>query len=73
VSAQRLDDERIDRDDIRAKFAQLGGGVQDTAAKARTPLLSAGAAAVVVLVVLAFLLGRRRGRASRTVVEVRRV
>ena len=65
--------ESIDRDDIKAKFEELQGSLDDTAESARPPLLVVGTAVVVVLVVLAFILGRRRGRASRTVVEVRRV
>ncbi len=64
---------RIDKDDIRAKFSEFKDSLDTTAEAARTPLLGAGVAVVVVLVVLAFLLGRRRGRAGRTVVEVRRV
>ena len=63
----------ISRDDIKAKFAELNDSLGSTAESARTPLLGAGAVALVVLVVLAFWLGRRRGRSSRTVVEVRRV
>ena len=63
----------IGKDDIRAKFTELKNSLDDTAESARTPLLTTGVAVLVVLVVLAFLLGRRRGRSSRTVVEVRRV
>ncbi|WP_420638091.1 hypothetical protein [Candidatus Poriferisocius sp.] len=63
----------ISRQDILAKFEELRGGVDHTAASARSPILAGCATAVVLLVVLAFLLGRRRGRASRTLVEVRRV
>lgn len=65
--------ESIDRDDIKAKFEELRGSLGDTAESVRNPMRATGIAVVVVLVVLAFFLGRRRGRASRTVVEVRRV
>ncbi|WP_420433054.1 hypothetical protein [Candidatus Poriferisocius sp.] len=73
MSDMEMDRESIGRDDIQAKFEDLKHSLDRTAEAARTPMLTAGIAIVAVLVVLAFLLGRRRGRASRTVVEVRRV
>ena len=73
MSDVEMEHESIDRDDIRAKFEDLKHSLDHTAEAARTPMLSAGIAIVAVVVVLAFLLGRRRGRAGRTVVEVRRV
>ncbi|WP_419925648.1 hypothetical protein [Candidatus Poriferisocius sp.] len=68
-----MEPEPIDRDDIRAKFEDLKTSLDHTADAARAPMLAVGIGTVAVLVVLAFLLGRRRGRAGRTVVEVRRV
>jgi hypothetical protein len=68
-----MEHESIGRDDILAKFEDLKHSLDHTAEAARTPMLAAGIAVAAVLVMLAFLLGRRRGRASRTVVEVRRV
>lgn len=68
-----MEHESIGRDDIQAKFEDLKHSLDHTAESARTPMLAAGIAIAAVLVMLAFLLGRRRGRASRTVVEVRRV
>ncbi|MCY3578642.1 MAG: hypothetical protein OXH53_15150 [bacterium] len=65
--------EAITKDDIQARFEELKRSLDGTAEAARTPALSGGIAILAGLVALAFLLGRRRGRASRTVVEVRRV
>ncbi len=65
--------EAISRDDIQAKFEELKHSLDGTAETARTPALAGGIVVLAVLVALAFMLGRRRGRASRTVVEVRRV
>lgn len=65
--------EAINRDDIQAKFEELKHSLDGTAEAARTPALAGGIVVSAVLVALAFMLGRRRGRASRTVVEVRRV
>ena len=68
-----LDHEVISRDDIRDKLAELRGDLGQTTEAARAPMLGVGAAAIVGLAAVAFWLGRRRGRAARTVVEVRRV
>ena len=68
-----MERESINRDDIQAKFEDLKHSLDHTSEAARTPMLATGIAIVAVLAVLAFLLGRRRGRANRTVVEVRRV
>ncbi len=64
---------RITRDDLEAKLRDMAGDLDDTVETAR-PTLLAGAAAVAVLVVLvAYLLGRRSGRARSAVVEIRKV
>lgn len=73
MSDAAMERESINRDDIQAKFEDLKHSLDHTAEAARTPMLGAGIAIVAALAVLAFLLGRRRGRANRTVVEVRRV
>jgi len=63
----------VTRADIEAKLAQIKGVTDDTTEvaeeAAKTGLVVAGVAVVVV----AFLLGRRRGRKKSTIVEVRRV
>jgi MYXO-CTERM domain-containing protein len=63
----------VTRADIEAKLAEIRGVTDDTTEvaeeAAKTGLVIAGVAVVVV----AFLLGRRRGRKKSTIVEVRRV
>jgi LPXTG-motif cell wall-anchored protein len=63
----------VTRADIEAKLAQIKGVTDDTTEvageAAKTGLVAAG----VLVVILAFLLGRRRGRKKSTIVEVRRV
>jgi hypothetical protein len=63
----------ITRDDIEAKLRQI----QDSTEAGKDAARGAGMAGVVagglLLVVLAYLLGRRRGRKRRTVVEIRRI
>ena len=64
---------RISRADLEAKFASLQGGATDKVADARQKLITAAAVGGVVLVVLAYFLGRRKGKRLTTVVEIRRV
>jgi hypothetical protein len=66
-------DKPVTREDIEAKLAQIRGVADDTTEvaedAAKTGLVVAGVAVVVV----AFLLGRRRGHKKSTIIEVRRV
>lgn len=59
--------------DIRAKLEQIRGEVDRTAQAARPVGLAVAGVAAVAVVAVAYLIGRRRGRRNRTVVEVRRV
>jgi uncharacterized membrane protein len=63
----------ITRDDIKAKFSELEVQAQDTAESARNVLITVGVGTVAVIGALAFLLGRRKGKKEKTVVEIRRV
>ncbi len=71
VSGTKRD--RISRDDLEDKFRELEGGVHDQAESARSTLVTAGVVAALILLLLAFLLGTRKGRKRSTVVEIRRV
>ena len=66
-------DHAVTRADIEAKLAEIRGVTDDTTEvaeeAAKTGLIIAGVGVVVV----AFLLGRRRGRKKSTIVEVRRI
>jgi hypothetical protein len=63
----------VTRADIETKLRQIRGEV-DSTAKAALPIgLAVGAVAVSVVVGLAYLMGRRKGRKRATVVEIRRV
>ena len=64
---------KIGRSDIEAKLRQLRDQVDRTAESTLPVATVAGAVAAVVVLAGAYLLGRRRGRKNRTVVEVRRV
>jgi hypothetical protein len=64
---------RISRHDIEAKFREVQGEVDLIEDEARNYAGVVIVVAVVSVVAITFLLGRRRGRAGRTVVEIRRV
>jgi hypothetical protein len=64
---------KISREDIEAKFRELQGEVEEVQEEALNVAIVVGAAVAVTVVVVAFWLGRRRGRKTRTVVEIRRV
>lgn len=59
--------------DIRAKLAEIDSSFQQTT-KAAAPIgLAVGAGAVVVVILVVFALGKRRGAKRSTVVEIRRI
>ena len=64
---------KISRDDLEAKFRALQGDVQAQVEDRKSMLLSALAVGGVILLVTLFLLGRRSGKSSTTLVEIRRV
>ena len=66
-------DREVSRADIEAKLREIHGEASATGDTAKTALLVGGAVAVAAVVGFAFLLGKRRGKKKRTVVEIRRV
>jgi hypothetical protein len=66
-------DTPITREDLRAGFASLQGEVTDKAEEAKTPILAVGIGAVAFVIVVAFVLGKRRGKQDKTYIEIRRV
>jgi len=65
--------QRITRADLEAKFAKLQGGATDKVADARQKLITAATVGGLLVVVLAYFLGRRKGKRLTTLVEIRRV
>lgn len=64
---------RITRGDIEAKLRDMRGDVEETAEAAKAPILAVAGGVAAAVIILAFLLGKRRGRRKSTVVEIRRV
>ena len=63
----------ITRDDIEAKLRQLQRGTEAGAEAARGAGVAGGIPAALLLIVVAYLLGRRRGRKRRSIIEIRRI
>lgn len=64
--------EMIDRNQIEAKARQLEEAIGETKQSVQNTAVLAGVA-IVAVVALAFVLGKRRNRPGKTVVEVYRV
>jgi hypothetical protein len=64
---------RVTRDDIESKLRELVDGARDEVASTKNTLVSIGAVIAVIILIVAFLLGRRGGKMRTTVVEIRRV
>ncbi|MPZ53699.1 MAG: LPXTG cell wall anchor domain-containing protein [Acidimicrobiia bacterium] len=62
----------VERQDIEAKAREIAKVVDDTRETAQNTAVMVGAG-VLILLLLAFFLGRKKGNKSRAVVEVYRV
>ena len=64
--------DKVTPQDIRNKLGEIQGDATQQVEGARNQLLAVGAGVGLVLLILAFLLGRRGGKRSSTIIEVRR-
>lgn len=62
----------IQRSDIEAKAREIESAINETKEAAQNTAVLAGVA-VIVAVLIAFLLGRKKGKAGKAVVEVYRI
>jgi hypothetical protein len=69
----RTETRPITRDDIEAKLRELQGTTEAGADAARGAGIAAVIGVALLGILLAYLLGRRKGRRRRTIVEIRRV
>ncbi|CAB4892456.1 unannotated protein [freshwater metagenome] len=65
-------DSRITKSDLELKFQSLQDDLQGRASDKKQSLVAAASIASGVVVLIAYLLGRRGGRKRRSVVEIRR-
>ena len=64
---------KVTRADLEAKFRQLQGEVEEKVLDQRTKIIGAVATISVLALVIAYLLGKRKGSRRSTVVEIRRI
>ena len=67
-----MTEERITRDDLEKKFRALQADIQGRAQDRKQSLVAAGSAVATVVILLAYILGRRSGRKRAGRVEFRR-
>jgi len=65
-------DTRITKEELESKFQSLQDDLQGRAADKKQSIMAAAAILSGVVVLVAYLLGRRGGRKRRSVVEIRR-
>jgi cytochrome c-type biogenesis protein CcmH/NrfG len=65
--------DRITRTDLENKFRELEGGAREQVESARSTVVTAGVVAALILLLLAYLLGTRKGKKRSTILEIRRV
>lgn len=63
---------KITRDDLQAKLRDIRGDVDETVSEAKPYAFYAGVGAAVLVIVIAFLLGKSRGKKKTPIVEIRR-
>ena len=64
---------KVTRADLEAKLTEIDAELTDTGEAVKPKAIAIGIGALVLLVILAFLLGRRKGERKTTIVEVRRI
>ena len=63
----------ITRADLEAKLRSVSGDVTETVDAVKPQIFGGAAAGLLLAVIVAYLLGRRRGRKRSAIVEIRRV
>lgn len=64
---------KISKDDLQDKFVELQGNIDNAATSAKDIGKKVGIIALVLILIIAFILGCKRGAAAKTVVEIRRL
>jgi hypothetical protein len=64
---------RITREDIESKLRQLKGDTEEVAQEHKTQGIVVAVVAGVLVIALAYLLGRRKGKKKSAFVEIRRL
>jgi hypothetical protein len=65
--------QKISRDDLEAGIRQLQGDAKQKLTDKKRPLIATVGVAAAVVVLLAFLLGKRSGKKRSALIEIRRL
>ena len=63
----------MSRADLEAKLTEIDAELTDTGEAMKPKAIAIGVGALVLVLIVAFLLGRRKGERRSTIVEVRRL
>ena len=64
---------KVTRADLEAKLTEIDAELSDTGETVKPKAIAIGAGALVLILIVAFVLGRRKGKLATTIVEVRRI
>jgi len=67
-----MHNDRVTPEDIRSKLTEIQGEATEHVEAAKNQVIAVGALVAILLLIVAFLLGRRGGKRSSAVIEVRR-
>lgn len=65
--------QKVTRADLEAKLSEIDAELADTGEAVKPKAMAVGIGALVLILILAFVLGRRKGEKKTTIVEVRRL
>ncbi len=66
-------DEKITRDDIKAKLRQLRGEVDERVEEVKVPAIAIAVGVTVLTIVAAYWFGKRKGKKRQMVLEIKRI
>ncbi len=64
---------KVTRADLEAKLTEIDAELSETGEAIKPKAMAFGIGALVLILIVAFLLGRRKGERASTIVEVRRL
>jgi hypothetical protein len=67
-----MHNERVTPEDIRSKLTEIQGEATEQVEAAKNQVIAVGVLVGILLLIVAFLLGRRGGKRASAVIEVRR-
>lgn len=67
-----MHNEKVTPEDIRSKLTEIQGEATEQVEAAKNQLIAVGVLVGILMLMIAFLLGRRGGKRASAVIEVRR-